>query len=137
VLAIERASRAATEPVGTLISTAPPKILQPVHFVADLAAREEHRNVRAVLFLTHIRRATVLLGQEKEFGACRDFAHLAIALCRLHEHFQRDIAPAIWATLAYHPTRHRRISALGLKFTLAIVGTLWTLATRNRASAAS
>jgi len=54
-------------------------------------------------------------------GVCRDFAHLAIALCRCT--FPRAIAPAISATSAFRSTLIQWISAPGPKSFSMAVGT--------------
>src|SRR6185503_9652982 len=69
-------------------------------------------------------------------GVCRDFAHLAITLCRCMN------IPARYCTgylgdIGVPPKTFRWISAPGSRLILAAAGTPSTLATTHRASAAS
>ena len=69
-------------------------------------------------------------------GVCRDFAHLAIRLCRCMTS-RRAIAPAISATSALRPSPSRWISAPGSRSISAAAGTRSMPATTFPASAAS
>jgi transglutaminase-like putative cysteine protease len=68
-------------------------------------------------------------------GVCRDFAHLAIALCRCMN-IPAATAPAISATSAFRSTSIRWISAPGSRSFSMGVGTRWTRVTIIPASAA-
>jgi transglutaminase-like putative cysteine protease len=68
-------------------------------------------------------------------GVCRDFAHLAITLCRCMK-FRRAIAPVISATSVCHQILRRWISAPGLRSISATVGTPSMLATTSPVSVA-
>jgi transglutaminase-like putative cysteine protease len=69
-------------------------------------------------------------------GVCRDFAHLAITLCRCMNISAR-YCTAILATSACRQTLRRWISAPGLKSISATAGTHWMPATTHRISVAS
>jgi transglutaminase-like putative cysteine protease len=69
-------------------------------------------------------------------GVCRDFAHLAITLCRCMN-IPARYCTGYLGTLVCRPTHLRWISARGLRSTSAIAGTLWMLAITNRGSAVS
>jgi transglutaminase-like putative cysteine protease len=69
-------------------------------------------------------------------GVCRDFAHLAITLCRCMN-VPGATAPDISATSACRQTMRRWISAPGSKSTSVAAGTHSMPATTSRASAAS
>jgi len=59
---------------------------------------------------------------EERVGVCRDFAHLAVALCRCMN-FRHAIAAATWATSAYRPSTSRWIFMPGSKCISVIHGT--------------
>lgn len=73
-------------------------------------------------------------GHAERIGVCRDFAHLAVTLCRCMN-IPRATAPAISATSACPPIRRRWTSAPGSRFIWTAAGSPSTPATTIRGSA--